>query len=106
READVAVTALHFEPDLTPIGELHRVAREVDEDLPDLVDVTGHASCGIRDLVAESEPLRSRQWLDHCRRRADDVGGEEVGGTKRFAFLVDARGGPDLLAPLREDVRL
>src|SRR4029078_4642306 len=54
-EADVVVTALHLESDLAPVGELHRVPREVDEDLSNLVDVARHPDRFLRSVVAETE---------------------------------------------------
>src|SRR3954469_10622589 len=97
RETDVLLATGELEPDLALIGELHRVAGEVDEDLPDLVDVAGHPDRRVGDDPAEGELLLPGERLDHGAGGAHEVRGEEVGRTNGLASLVEAREGEDFL---------
>src|SRR5438874_467365 len=81
RETNVAIVALDVESDLALVGELHRVSGEVDQDLPDLVDVARHADRRVRDDIFERELLLACQRLDDRRGRAHEIGGEKIGRT-------------------------
>src|SRR6185437_15682332 len=78
------------------VGELHRVAGEVDEDLPNLVDVTRHADRSRRDAEVEREILLTGEWFDDGDRRAHEVGREKVRRSHRLAPFVQTREGEHL----------
>jgi hypothetical protein len=105
REAHVVVPTMELEANLSDVGELHRVAREVHEDLPNFVDVARHSNRRIGHGQREGETLLMRQWLDDGCDRLDQISREKIGRANPLATFVETRKGQDFFDDRREMLR-
>src|SRR5262245_53260231 len=105
REHHIAVAALELQTHLADIRELHRVAREIDENLTDLVDVARQANRGVRNTEVQGQLFLTRVRLDDCGCGAYEIGGEEIRCANRLASVLETREGEELLDHRREMLR-
>src|SRR5436190_16261243 len=102
RKMHLVVSQLKLETHFADVGELHGVAREVHEDLPNLVDVARHANwCG-RNMRRECELFLMREWFDHRGHCVNQVGREEIRGANALSTFVEAGERQNFLDDRRE----